>query len=585
LGEIDDGVEGKLAAYLRATQADHGGWPLYADGDFNVSASVKAYYALKLVGDDPDAPHMARARAAILARGGAGRANVFTRTALALFGQVPWRAVPVMPVEIMLLPRWFPFHMGKVSYWSRTVLAPLLILMALKPRARNPRGVDIAELFVTPPEQERRYLVNPTGKWTGEMFLWLDRVLRLVEPRFPQRRRTRAVAAAVDFIAERLNGEDGLGGIFPAMANALMAFDALGYPRQHPHRLTATAALRRLLVLGPERGYCQPCLSPLWDTVLTMYALMEAGEPGDGPAMRKATEWLLERQVLDLAGDWRLRRPGLRPGGWAFQDRNAHYPDLDDTAVVVMALERSGLAGADPAVRAAIERAVEWTIGMQSRDGGWAAFDADNTYYYLNHIPFADHGALLDPPTADVTARCVAMLGQLGHGRNHPAAARGLAYLRRTQEPDGSWFGRWGTNYIYGTWSALWAFEAVGEDPAAPHVRKAAAWLTARQRPDGGWGESGATYWPGRRDEAEASTPSQTAWAVLGLMHAGEGASEAVRRGIEFLLRAPRAGAQWHETLYTAVGFPRVFYLRYHGYSAYFPLWALARYRSLRAPR
>ncbi|MEX2010124.1 MAG: squalene--hopene cyclase, partial [Dongiaceae bacterium] len=483
LGEIDDGVEGKLAAYLRATQADHGGWPLYADGDFNVSASVKAYYALKLVGDDPDAPHMARARAAILARGGAARANVFTRTALALFGQVPWRAVPVMPVEIMLLPRWFPFHMGKVAYWSRTVIAPLLILMALKPRARNPRGVGIAELFVTPPEQERRYLINPTGKWTGEMFLWLDRVLRLVEPRFPKRRRARAIAAAVDFIAERLNGEDGLGGIFPAMANALMAFDALGYPRQHPHRLTATAALRRLLVLGPERGYCQPCLSPLWDTVLTMYALMEAGEPGDGPAMRKATEWLLERQVLEFAGDWRLRRPGLRPGGWAFQDRNAHYPDLDDTAVVVMALERSGLAGADPAVREAIERAVEWTIGMQSRDGGWAAFDADNTHYYLNHIPFADHGALLDPPTADVTARCVAMLGQLGYGRDHPAAARGLAYLRRAQEPDGSWFGRWGTNYIYGTWSALWAFEAAGEDPAAPHVRKAAAWLKARQRP------------------------------------------------------------------------------------------------------
>ena len=585
LGEIDDAVEAKLAAYLRATQADHGGWPLYAGGDFNVSASVKAYYALKLVGDDPDAPHMARARAAILAAGGAARANVFTRTALALFGQVPWRAVPVMPVEIMLLPRWFPFHLGKVSYWSRAVIAPLLILMALKPRARNPRGVDIAELFVTPPEQERRYLVNPTGKWTGEMFLWLDRLLRLVEPRFPQHRRARAIAAAVDFIAERLNGKDGLGGIFPAMANALMAFDALGYPRQHPHRLTATAAIRRLLVLGPERGYCQPCLSPLWDTVLTMLALMQADEPGNGPAMRKATEWLLERQVLDLAGDWRLRRPGLRPGGWAFQDRNAYYPDLDDTAVVVMALERSGLAGADPAVRAAIERAVEWTIGMQSRDGGWAAFDADNTHYYLNHIPFADHGALLDPPTADVTARCVAMLGQLGHGRDHPAAARGLAYLRRAQEPDGSWFGRWGTNYIYGTWSALWAFEAVGEDPAAPHVRKAAAWLKARQRPDGGWGESGATYWAERRDEAEASTPSQTAWAVLGLMHAGEGDAPAVRRGIEFLLRAPRAGAQWHETLYTAVGFPRVFYLRYHGYSAYFPLWALARYRSLRAPR
>ena len=579
LDEIDEPVERKLAVYLRDCQGAHGGWPLYHGGAFNISASVKAYFALKLVGDTPDEPHMKRACDAIIAHGGAAACNVFTRITLALFDQVPWRAVPVMPIEIMALPQWFPFHMSKISYWSRTVLAPLLILMALKPRARNPRGAHIDELFVTPANDVRSYMHNFTGSPWGALLIGFDKVLRVIERQFPTNRRQYCIGKAVTFIQERLNGEDGLGGIFPAMANAVMAFDRLGYSKDHRDVLTAKAAIRRLLVLDGDRGYCQPCLSPVWDTGLAVQAMMEAGEPRDGARVKRATRWMADRQILDVVGDWGSRRPDLRPGGWAFQYRNDHYPDVDDSAVVAMALDWTK----DPAFEAGLDRAVEWIVGMQSADGGWGSFDADNKHFYLHHIPFADHGALLDPPTEDVTARCVSMLAQLGHDAGRDALARGLASLRRTQQPDGSWFGRWGTNYIYGTWSVLCAFNAAGEDMAAPHIRKAVAWLCGRQRNDGGWGEDGASYWSQTRDAVKESTASQTAWAVLALMAAGEVDGEAVRRGVDYLLSASRDGARWDEPWHTAVGFPRVFYLRYHGYSAYFPLWALARYRNLRA--
>ncbi len=579
LDEVDLHVESKLAAYIRDRQGSHGGWPLYFDGDADVSCSVKAYYALKLAGDSPSEPHMRRARDAILARGGAARSNVFTRITLALFGQVPWRAVPEMPVEIMLLPRWFPFHLSKVSYWSRTVIVPLLILMTHRPMARNSRGVDIRELFVVPPEKERGYFLDRGGFW-ARTFYALDKVVRFTSPIFPKSRRKRAIAAAEAFIHERLNGEHGMGGIFPAMANSLMAFDCLGYARDHPYRVMAKKAIENLVVGSDnDEWFCQPCVSPIWDTCLAASAMIEAGEPVDSDTIKQALDWLASKQVLDLRGDWAERRPNVRPGGWAFQFENPHYPDIDDAAVAVMLLGRAG----NSRYAEASSRGAEWVEGMQSGNGGWSAFDVDNTYDYLNHIPFADHGALLDPPTVDVTARCVSMLCQRGHGRDYPAVARGLAYLKAEQETDGSWFGRWGTNYIYGTWSVLSAFNAVREDPRTPHVHRAVAWLKKQQRDDGGWGEDAASYHPGGRGGlAKASTPSQTAWALLGLMAAGEVHSESVRRGAEYLLKAPREGASWDERLYTAVGFPRVFYLRYHGYSAYFPLWALARYRNLR---
>ena len=591
LGEIDDAVETKLANYIRSIQGSHGGWPLYHDGDFDMSASVKAYFALKLTGEDIEAPHMAWARHAILEHGGAVKSNVFTRIALALFGQLPWRAVPVIRVEAMLLPKWAPlFHIDKVSYWSRTVMVPLLVLTALKPRARNPRGVDIAELFVRPPDKERIFLTNTSGRLLGTILLRVDRVGRLIESLFPKFLERKAIDRAMDFVVERLNGEDGLGGIFPAIANSLMAFDALGYARDHPHRVIVRRAIDKLLVFKNGMGYCQPCLSPVWDTGLAAHAMMEAGLAGDDPVIGAAAKWLKDRQILDVKGDWKVNRGHLRPGGWAFQYRNDYYPDVDDAAVVAMALHRTG----DSAYREAIDRATEWIIGMQSKNGGWGAFDADNQYYFLEHIPFADHGALLDPPTADVTARCISMLAQLGYDKDHPCMARGLQFLRREQEEDGSWFGRWGNNYVYGTWSVLSAFNAAGVDMESHYIEKAAKWLKFCQRPDGGWGEDCSSYYQHRSwyvseenrrrrlAEVKTSTPSQTSWALLGLMAAGEIESEAVGRGIEYLLRAERSGGKWDEEYFNAVGFPRVFYLRYHGYSAYFPLWTLARYRNMR---
>ena len=573
LDRIDPVLEAKIGVYLRSIQGTHGGWPLFHDGAFNISASVKAYFALKAIGDDPAEPHMVRAREAILAAGGAERANVFTRAQLALFGQVPWRAVPVMPLEIMHLPLWFPFHLSKVSYWSRTVIVPLLVLMALRPVARNPRGLGIAELFRTPPDQVTDWIRGPYRSGWGRFFKGVDSVLRVVEPWFPKGRRDRAIRKAVAFVTERLNGDDGLGGIYPAIANSVMMFDVLGYPAEHPDAAIAWRAVRKLLVIEGDSAYCQPCLSPVWDTSLAGHAMAEAGVDTNA-----ACEWLRERQVLDVVGDWSVRRPGLRPGGWAFQYENPHYPDVDDTAVVGMLLHRNG----DPAHEASIARAREWIVGMQSSDGGWGAFEPENTHHYLNHIPFADHGALLDPPTADVTARCVSFLAQIGMPADDPVLVRALAYLRREQEADGSWFGRWGTNYIYGTWSVLCALNAAGVPPEDAAVRRAVGWLVGVQREDGGWGEDEESYAdapPGRYKE---STASQTAWALLGLMAAGQGASSAVERGVAYLASTQGADGEWVELPYTAVGFPRVFYLRYHGYRLYFPLLAMARFRNLR---
>ena len=363
LDRIEPELQQRIAEFLRGQQGADGGWPLFPGGKLDLSCSVKAYFALKAAGDPVEAPHMARARAAILAQGGARRCNVFTRMLLALFGEVPWRATPAMPVEIMLLPQWSPFHITKVSYWSRTVLVPLLVLMALRPRARNPQNVSIRELFAENPWSVRDWISGPTSSPLATGFEWLDRVLRAAEPVFPKRARQRAIEAAVAFVTERLNGEDGLGGIFPAMANSLIMFDCLGYPRDHPCFRTAEGALRKLLVLDPDRSYCQPCLSPVWDTALACHALMETGERRLEPAVARALDWLAGKQVLDVAGDWAAVRPGLRPGGWAFQYENPYYPDVDDTAAVALALDRFDRER----WRTATSRAVEWIVGMQSK--------------------------------------------------------------------------------------------------------------------------------------------------------------------------------------------------------------------------
>jgi len=577
LDEIDAQLEVKLCRYLRAAQAEHGGWPLYHGGDFNISCSIKAYYALKLAGDSPDLPHMVRARTAILQHGGAAAANVFTRIALALFGQLPWRGVPYIPVEIMLLPRWFPFHLDKVAYWSRTVMVPLFILCTRKPVAKNPRQVHIRELFTTPPDEERDYFRRKG--FVAKLFLAADRLGRMIDPLIPAGMRERATRRAEAWTLERLNGEDGLGAIFPAMVNALEAMVILGYAPDDPRRVTAKRALQKLLVVGPSSAYCQPCVSPIWDTALATLAMQEAGDPVASDASIKALDWLQTKQLLDEPADWQVNRPGVAGGGWAFQFANSYYPDLDDTAVVAWAMHQ---AREPDRYTESVRRALDWLVGMQSRNGGFAAFDADNTSYYLNMIPFADHGALLDPPTSDVTARVVTVLARIGRPQDRQALDRAIAYLRGQQEPDGSWFGRWGTNYIYGTWSVLTAFAQAHLGPDDPAVRRAGEWLKLTQNSDGGWGESNDTYAQAAGERKPmASTSYQTAWALLALFAAGEARSEAARRGVQFLLATQQADGLWADASFTAPGFPRVFYLKYHGYSGYFPLWALAAYRTL----
>jgi squalene-hopene/tetraprenyl-beta-curcumene cyclase len=587
LGEpVDAALEQKIAVYLRRIQGAHGGWPLFADGDLDVSATVKAYFALKMIGDAIDADHMRRAREAVLARGGAARANVFTRIMLALFGFIPWRAVPVMPIEIMLLPKWFPFHLDKISYWSRTVIVPLLVLMAKKPQARNAKGVRIDELFLEPPQT-----IGPTPKAPQQKASWfwffrgVDNVLRATEPYFPKSSRQRAFDSAVAWVTERLNGEDGLGAIFPAMANSVMMFDVLGYPENHPQRAIARNSIEKLLAVHEHEAYCQPCVSPIWDTGLVCHALLEVGGERATAEAKRGLDWLIPKQILDVRGDWIARRPDLRPGGWAFQYANPHYPDVDDTAVVAMAMDRVQNLSGGKDFDASLVRAKEWILGMQSANGAWGAFDADNEFYYLNNIPFADHGALLDPPTEDVTARCVSMLAQFGDtAANSDAVRRAIDYLRRTQLAEGSWYGRWGMNYIYGTWSVLNALNAAGVDHAASEMRRAANWLIAIQNDDGGWGEDGASYKLDYKGyERAPSTASQTAWALLGLMASGDVDHPAVARGIAYLTANQGADGFWNEPRYTATGFPRVFYLRYHGYAKFFPLWALARYRNLKS--
>lgn len=578
LDDIDLELQRKIAVYLRSRQNPDGSYPLFTGGPGDISCSVKTYYALKMAGDDIHAPHMKKLRAWILGQGGAARANVFARIALAMFEQLPWRGVPYIPVEIMLLPSWFPFHLDKVSYWSRTVMVPLFILCTLKAKAKNPHKIDILELFVVHPDEERHYF--PERTWLNKLFLALDKLGRVSEPLIPQRVRQAAIDKAVAWFTARLNGEDGLGGIFPAMVNAYESMLLLGYPKDHPHVVVARQSIDKLLVVNEHDAYCQPCLSPVWDTGLASLALLEADKSANAAALHRAYDWLKSVQLSDEPGDWQIKRPQLPGGGWAFQFANAYYPDVDDTAVVAFSMAESGQAGLDEP----IARATRWIIGMQSKNGGYGAFDADNTCYYLNEIPFADHGALLDPPTVDVSARCAMLMARMRKTMPEclPALQRTIDYIRKDQEADGSWFGRWGTNYIYGTWSTLLGLEQTDLPKSDPMYVKAAAWLKSVQREDGGWGEDNLSYHDDRqyRGRYDFSTAFQTAWAVLGLIAAGETHSPEVKAGIDFLLRNQQADGLWNDPRFTAPGFPKVFYLKYHGYDKFFPLWALARYRN-----
>lgn len=586
MDEINETLQAQIAVYIRSRQQADGSYPLFTGGPGDISCTVKAYYALKLAGDDIHSAHMTKAREWILSQGGAAYSNVFTRIMLAMFEQVPWRAVPFIPVEIMLLPKWFPFHLDKVSYWSRTVMVPLFILCSNKVKARNPLKTGVRELFTVDPQQERNYFSHVKTP-LGKAVLFLERIGFAMEPLIPKAMREKATRKALDWFVERLNGTDGLGGIFPAMVNAYEALDLLGYPPEHEHRRIARAAIDKLLVFKDDHAYCQPCVSPIWDTGLSALALQEANkhdrDVATDAAVARGLRWLASKQLTDHPGDWRIRKPEVEGGGWAFQFDNTYYPDVDDSAVVAQAI----LQGDSPEFTETLRRAGNWIAGMASKNGGWGAFDADNTYYYLNHIPFADHGALLDPPTADVSGRCVMFLANVKERQAEfqPVIDAGIEYLRKEQEADGSWFGRWGTNYIYGTWSVLLGFEAAGIPKDDPAIRRAAAWLKSVQREDGSWGEDNFTYHDPETDKrGRFHTPMafHTGLALVALMAAGETDSPEVAAGVDYLLRTQQPDGFWNDEYFNAPGFPKVFYLKYHGYDKFFPLWALARYRNER---
>jgi squalene-hopene/tetraprenyl-beta-curcumene cyclase len=579
LGRESDPICKDCARYLLDHQLPEGGWSIYPGGPAEISASVKAYFALKLVGYAADDPALARARRAILAQGGAHSCNSFTRFYLALLGQISYDDCPSVPPELTLIPSWLNFSLSAMSAWTRTIVVPLSIMSHFKPvRAIEPeRG--IAELFVPGPRSqsrggERRF------SWSS-FFLGVDRVLKWCDRRVPSSWRRRGVREAHRWMLEHFANSDGLGAIFPPMIYTIVALYCLGYDPDSPVVEWAWRQLDDLRIEEDDRARLQPCLSPVWDTAIATIALSDADEAEDEPAISRAVAWLLEKEVRN-AGDWQTRRRGVEPSGWHFQYRNGFYPDIDDTAMVLMALLRSPDAG-EPAIQEAVRRGTDWLLAMQNKDGGWAAFDVDIDNQVLTKVPFADHNAMLDPSCADITAKIIELLGILGHRSDHPAIARGLEYLWKTQEPEGCWYGRWGVNYIYGTWQVLQGLLAIHFSMSHPALVKAADWLESVQQGSGGWGETCRSYDEPALKGTGTPTASQTAWAVLGLIAAGRAGGEAARRGIAFLLQTQTADGSWEEDHFTGTGFPRVFYLKYHLYRVYFPLMAISRYSRVAA--
>jgi squalene-hopene/tetraprenyl-beta-curcumene cyclase len=582
LDRVNRERERKAVRFLRRRQRADGGWNLFEEGPTNLSVTIKAYFAMKMAGVPVDDPAMARARAQIREMGGPVKANVFTKILLALFGEYDWNGVPTMPAEIMLVPPPVFFNIYEVSYWSRTVIVPLLILMDRKPVKFLPSEHSLDELWPVPRERASlRFprMPQPFG-WRGlfwkNFFIAVDDGLKIWERFSPRPLRKMALAAARRWLEERLAAPGGLGGIYPAMSNSILALRALGYAEDHSLVIGQIKEIEALVVEDGDELRCQPCVSPVWDTSLAVNALVESDLPADHPSLKHAAEWMMARQVL-MPGDWQIKRPHVQPGGWAFQYDNPYYPDVDDSAVVLMALEKVQGLDVDRA-RAVKERGLGWVLGMQGLDGGWGSFDADNNRLYLNHIPFADHGALLDPSTEDLTGRGLELLGTYKYSRECEAARRGVEFLRHTQRHDGPWYGRWGVNYIYGTWSVMRGLGAIGEDPQQEYIQRAVRWLERQQNADGGWGETCESYDEPALAGCGRSSPSQTAWALLALLAVGRN-SPAVERGLQYLLETQETDGGWTDPLWNGTGFPRVFMLKYHLYAKYFPLWALGIYR------
>jgi squalene-hopene/tetraprenyl-beta-curcumene cyclase len=578
LDKADPQRVGKLANYIRQRQLPDGGWNIYFGGPSELNATVKAYFALKLAGDRPDQPHMERARARVLQLGGLESTNSYTRFYLALVGAVVWEMVPAIPPELMLLPSWFAINIYEMSSWTRGIVIPLAILYAHKPDWKLREPVRVDELFRDSRPQAAAF------SWGDRFFSWrnfflaLDRALKLYE-RVPWKPlRQRALRQAQSWLLEHLERSDGLGTIYPAMMNAVFALVALGYSPDDPLTAREIGQLARYEIEDGETMRLQPCISPVWDTAIAMVALEEAGLPADHPALIRAAEWLLKNQVLG-SGDWQVKNRKARPGGWVFEFRNDFYPDVDDTAFVLMALQRVDYPDRRR-LTAAARLGVDWLLSMQNRDGGWGAFDHNNDRRILTEIPFADHNAMIDPSSADVTARVLECLGKNGWSATHLVVKRGVAYLTREQSPDGPWYGRWGVNYVYGTSGVLRALETIALS-ARDYCQRAVAWLRAVQNADGGFGESIASYYDPKLKGQGSSTPSQTAWGLIGLLAADDPDDPAVTQAVRHLLEQQNADGSWDEQQFTGTGFPGVFYLKYHLYRNYFPLYALSRCRNL----
>jgi squalene-hopene/tetraprenyl-beta-curcumene cyclase len=574
LGRNRSDLDRRMAERLVALQQADGSWPLYFGGPGHVSVTIEAYFALKLAGLRADEPALARARDFVLAHGGLAKAGIFTRIWLSFFGQFPAAGIPNLPVELVLMPPWFPLNLYSMSSWARETVVPILLLMTNPPVGRLAREETLDELWARPPRDEDvRFARSPELASWANVFLGVDRALgRLGRvPWKPLRRR--AIARAIEWILRRQDSTGQWGGIQPPMLNCVLALQQMGFASEHPAIMRGVQGIDDFLIQCEGTLMYQPCVSPNWDTALTVKALLDAGLAPTHDALGRAADWLVAHQIF-RQGDWSVYNPRLEPGGWAFEFANDWYPDVDDSAVILMGLQEI------PGVpRRTLAYGLNWTLGMQSRSGGYAAFDTDNTLSVWNEIPFADMKAMIDPPTEDITGRALELMGTAGYGMDFGRARRALEFVKKTQRADGSWWGRWGVNFVYGTWSVLAGLRSIGEDMQAPYVRNAVDWLVAHQNADGGFGETVASY----DDESLAgrgeSTPSQTAWGVMGLV-AARGPRDAIERGVEWLLAHQNGEGTWDERPWTGTGFPRHFYLRYHMYRHYFPLMALGQYRA-----
>ncbi|HJV35693.1 squalene--hopene cyclase [Geomonas sp.] len=580
LGLVDHERQRKMANYLLSKQTEEGFWTIYYGGPGDLSTTVEAYFALKLAGYPAEHPAMEKARRFVLDQGGIIKTRVFTKIFLAMFGEFAWFGVPSMPVELTLLPNWAYFNMYEFSSWARATIIPLSVVMDKRPVKKLPPAMRVQELFVRPPRPIDYTFTKEDGILTWKnFFIGADHMLKVYE-RSPIRPfKKKALAEIEKWVVEHQENTGDWGGIQPAMLNAILCLNALGYSNDHPVMVKGMEALANFCIEGENQIVLQSCISPVWDTALALKALTDSGVPTDHPSLVKAAEWLLDKEVRK-PGDWKIKCPDLEPGGWAFEFLNDWYPDVDDSGFVMMALK--GIQVKDRKLMdGAIKRGINWCLGMQSKNGGWGAFDKDNTKYLLNKIPFADLEALIDPPTADLTGRMLELMGNFGYAKDYPAAVRALDFLKKEQEPEGCWWGRWGVNYLYGTWSVLCGLKEIGEDMTQPYVRKAVNWIKSHQNIDGGWGETCESYHDRTLAGIGESTASQTSWALLALMAAGEANCSAVTRGIQYLLSTQKADGTWDEMHYTGTGFPKYFMIKYHIYRNCFPLMALGTYRTL----